>query len=142
MAVSSPMIFNQIPCYKWDPILENRQCTHFVINRNIKTMGKIQKSNNKIMQVIDCLDSQWVNALIIKSWVSLCSPAHLGFENLCFVLVLELVLELWPFVHVVVTMELMDNLFSVNTPSLSGMKIYGLSSISWRAEKFLVNKMS
>jgi len=44
-----------------DPILENRRCTHnstFVINHNIKTMGKIQKSNYKIMQVIDCLDSQ------------------------------------------------------------------------------------
>jgi len=44
-----------------DPILENRRCTHnntFVINRNTKTMGRIQKSNNKIMQVIDCLDSQ------------------------------------------------------------------------------------
>jgi len=96
----------------------------FVINSNIKAMGKIQKSNNKIMQVIDYLDSQWINALINKSWVSLCLPAHWEFKNLCFVLVLGLVLELWPFVHIAVTKEFMDDLLSVNMPSLSGMEIY------------------
>jgi len=86
----------------------------FVINRNIKTMGKIQKSNSKTKQVIDCLDSQWINALINKSWVLLCSPADWEFKNLYLGLVLELVLELWPFVHVAVTKEFIDDLFSVN----------------------------
>jgi len=110
-----------------DPILKNRRCTQnstFVINRNIKIMGKIQKSYNKIMQVINCHDSQWVNTLINKSWVSLCLPAHWEFENVRFVLVFRLVLELWLFVHATVTKEFMDDLFSVNMSSLSDMEIY------------------
>jgi len=47
--------------YIYDPILENCRYMHnstFVINCNIKTMGKIKKFNNKIMQVIDCLNTQ------------------------------------------------------------------------------------
>jgi len=41
--------------------IENRRCMHnstFVINRNIKTMGILQKSSNKIMQVFNYFDSQ------------------------------------------------------------------------------------
>jgi len=40
--------------------------------------------------------------------------------------------------------EFMDNAFSVNMPSLSGMEIYvyGPSTISWWVEKYLVNNMS
>jgi len=95
---------------------------YFCNKPQYKTMGKIQKSNSKIMQVIDCLNSQWINTLNNKSWVSLCLLAHWEFENLCLVLVLGLVLELWQFVHVAMTKEFMDNLFSVNTPSLSAQK--------------------
>jgi len=126
-----------------DPILENRRCTHnrnFVINRTIKTMGKIQKSNNKIMQ--DCLDSQWINALINKSWVSLCSPAHWVFKKLCFVLFLEFVLELWLFVHVGVMKEFIDDLFSVSTPSLSGTEIYIGGEGGWTVNYILVGRNS
>jgi len=125
-----------------DPILENRRCTHnriFVINRTIKTMGKIQKSINKIMQVIDCLDSQWINALINKSWVSLCLPAHWVFEKLCFILALRLVFELWPFVHIAMMKEFMDDLFSINTPLLSGTEIY---IWGWTVNYILVGRNS
>jgi len=116
-----------------DPILENRRCMH---NRNKPHYKNNCQSNNKIMQVIDCLDSLWINALINKSWVSLCLPAHWVFEKLCFVLALGLVLELWPFVHVAATKEFMDDLFSVNTPSLSGTEIYIYvpSTMSWWGE--------
>jgi len=88
---------------------------YFCNKPQYKKVGKIQKSNNKIMPVIDCFNSQWINVLINKSWVSLCLPAHWEFENLCFVLIIGLVLELWPFVHVAVTKEFMNDLFSVNT---------------------------
>jgi len=44
-----------------------------------KPQYKNNGQNNKIMQVIDCLDSQWINTLINKSWVSLCLPAHWEF---------------------------------------------------------------
>jgi len=114
--------------------LENCQCMQnstFVINRNIKTISKIQKSNNEITQVIDCLDSQWLNALINKSWVSLCSPAHWEFENLCFVLVLERYDHLF-------TLQWRRNLWTIFLSKYAFIIRHGYepSTISWWVEKF------
>jgi len=89
-----------------------------------KQWAKYKNPIIKLCKLLIASIVSWINTLINKSWVSLCLSAHWEFENLCFVMVLRLVLELWPFVHVAVTKEFMDNLFPVNTPSLSGMKIY------------------
>jgi len=128
-----------------DPILENVDaCTTFLINHNIKTMGKIQKFNNKIMQVIDCLNSQWINSLINKSWISLCLPAHWKFENLCFILVAT---QISFGVMTVCSCCSDEGIYGWSFLSKYAFiirhgNIYGPSIITWWVEKFLANKMS
>ena len=65
-----------------------------------------------------------MNALINKPWVSLCSPIHKEFENLCLVSILKLVFELQPLFDVMVMKEFRDDLCSVNTPPLLSTEVY------------------
>jgi len=122
-------------------VIQFCRCMHnntFVINRNIKTMGKIQKSNNKIAQVIDCLDSQWINALIN---VSLCLPAHWEFKKSLFCLGTRI-----SFGVMTVCSRCVDkgiygwSFLSKYAFIIRHGNIYGPSTISWWVEKFLANK--
>ena len=65
-----------------------------------------------------------MNVPINKPWVSLGSPIHKEFENLCLVSVLKLVFKLQPLFDAVVTKEFTDDLCSVNTPPLSRTEVY------------------
>jgi len=111
---------------------------YFCNKPQYKKVGKIQKSNNKIMPVIDCFNSQWINVLIYKSWVSLCLPSHWEFENLCFVLVIG------GGVMTICSHCSDKGIYerSFLSKHLWHRNIYGLSTISWWVEKFLANKMS
>jgi len=130
-----------------DPILENCRCTYaqqyFCNKLQCKNNGKIWKSSNKIMQVFNCIDSQWINTLINKSWVSLCLPVHWEFKNLCFILVLGLVSE-----FTTVCLRCGDKgIYGWFFPSKYAFitkhrNIYRLSTIPWWVEKFIMNKMS
>jgi len=127
------MCFNLWPNFR-KPLMYTQQ--HFC---NIKTMGKIQKSNNEIMQVIDCLDSQWINVLINKFWVSLCSPAHWEFESLDTWISFGVmtICSRWGDEGIYGRSFLSKYVFIIRHGN-----IYGLSTISWWVGKFLANKMS
>ena len=101
---------------------------------------KLQKKNT---QVFYCLTGGRIKPPVDKSWVSLCSPVHREYINLCFISIHERISKLQTLVYVALTKEFTDDhIFSECAFLLEHRSMAGTKPIPWWMRKFMANTMS
>ena len=114
----------------------------FVVNCNLKTIGKICKFSTIILHtnlllwwsVKECSDQRNLGIMRLS--------IHQKFESLCFISVFKLVTELQPLFDVAVKGIYGPSLLSEYAFFIKHRSINGRLTIPWKVEKSMANKTS